>query len=129
MVRMSEKDLQRLGITKERKRSKYNAKKTWVDGICFDSKSEAEYYSNLKLMQQAGIIAGFCRQPRFIVIAGQNGGRGTEYVADFILFYPNGAYKIVDVKGKKTDVFKLKMKLMMEKNPKLTVYLEDLENV
>ena len=127
MVRMSEEDLQRLGITKERKRSKYNAKKTWVDGICFDSAAEAKYYSNLKLMQQAGIIAGFCRQPRFVVTAGRNGGRGTEYVADFILFYPNGAYKIVDVKGKKTELFKLKMKLMMEKYPEITVYLEALK--
>ena len=126
MVRMTEKDLLNLGIVaKERKRSKYNAKKTWVDGLCFDSAAEAEYYSNLKLMQQSGIIARFCRQPRFIVIAGQNGGRGTEYVADFILFYPDGTYKIVDVKGRETEVFKIKKKAFQEKYPHLKLHLEE----
>ena len=35
---------------------KYNARKTVVDGIKFDSKKEAARYSELKLMEKAGEI-------------------------------------------------------------------------
>lgn len=106
------------------KKSKYGAKKTKIDGICFDSKLEAEYYSMLKLRQKAGEIAGFCRQPRFVVIEGQNGEKGTEYVADFIEFMPDGRYRIVDVKGMKTEVFRLKMKAFRARYPGLEVEIE-----
>ena len=108
----------------EEKRSKYRAKKTTVDGITFDSQLEAEYYTQLKIRQKTGEIIGFCRQPRFLVIEGRDGGKGTEYVADFIEFYPDGRYRIVDTKGVKTEVFKLKMKAFREKYPGLTVEVE-----
>ena len=31
------------------KPSKYRSKKTWIDGICFDSKKEAAYYTSLQI--------------------------------------------------------------------------------
>lgn len=37
-----------------KKRSKYNAIKTVVDNITFDSKAEAKRYGELKLMERAG---------------------------------------------------------------------------
>jgi hypothetical protein len=128
-VRISEQDAIRLGIiskpkTVKKSRSKYNAQKIWVDGILFDSKAEADYYCQLKLLLRAGEITGFCRQARFLITEGVNGERGTEYVTDFIIFYPNGNYQIVDVKGKETDVFKIKEKAFREKYPKLKIELE-----
>ena len=78
----------------------------------------------LKLRQKAGEVIGFCRQPRFVVIEGQNGEKGAEYVADFIEFTPDGQYRIIDVKGMKTEVFKLKMKAFKEKYPGLEIELE-----
>lgn len=128
-MRISEQDAIRLGIiskpkTVKKSRSKYNAQKIWVDGILFDSKAEADYYCQLKLMLRAGEITGFCRQARFLITEGVNGERGTEYVTDFIIFYPNGNYQIVDVKGKETDVFKIKEKAFREKYPKLKIELE-----
>lgn len=128
MTRMSEAEARRLGILPaepKRKRSKYNAKKISVDGITFDSQMEANYYCRLKLMLRAGAIDGFCRQARFVITEGKNGEKGVEYVTDFVVFYPDKTYRIVDVKGMKTEVFKLKVKSFREKYPKLKIELEE----
>ena len=50
--------------------------------------------------------------------------RGTEYVADFVIFNNDGTSRIVDTKGVKTNEFKLKMKSFREKYPTLKVELE-----
>ena len=106
------------------KKNKYNAKKVRVDGILFDSQDEANYYCLLKLEVRSGNIAGFCRQARFVVTEGDDKVKGTEYVTDFVIFNNDGTYKIVDVKGVKTDVFKLKIKSLYEKYPKIKINLE-----
>lgn len=128
-IRMTEDEystyLQRSGKSapKAKPKSKYGNKKVSVDGIIFDSQAEANYYCNLKILLRMGEIDGFCRQPRFIITEGVD-GKGAEYVADFIIFFPDGTYKIVDVKGVRTEIFKLKMKSFKEKYPKLKVVLE-----
>lgn len=126
-LRMTEAEAKKLGVKvpDQKKRSKYNARKVRVDGIAFDSKAEANYYCRLKLLLRAGEIDGFCRQARFVITEGRNGERGTEYVTDFVVFYPDGSYRIVDVKGVKTDAFRIKVKCMREKYPKLKIELED----
>ena len=126
-LRMTEAEAKKLGVKvpEQKKRSKYNARKVRVDGIAFDSQAEANYYCRLKLLLRAGEINGFCRQARFVVTEGRNGERGTEYVTDFVVFYPDGSYRIVDVKGVKTDAFRLKVKCMREKYPRLKVELEE----
>ena len=87
---------------KKPKRSKYNNKKTWIDGICFDSKKEADYYSVLKTFLAAGEIKGFCRQPEFILVEGNAENRAITYKADFICVYKNGDEKTFpyDIFGK-----------------------------
>lgn len=87
------------------KRSKYGAIKTQVDGITFDSKAEAEYYEHLKLLQRAGEILWFIRQPPFDLPG------GVKYRADFLVVYP-GRVAVVDVKGMETPMFKVKRKLL-----------------
>jgi Protein of unknown function (DUF1064). len=125
VVRLSNEELKRLGIKSPKsKKSKYRSNKVRADGIVFDSKAEANYYCILKGLLYAGKIDGFYIQPRFVVTEGRGEERCTEYVADFVIFYPNGTYRIVDVKGYETDVFKLKMKCLREKYPKLKIYLE-----
>ena len=106
------------------KKNKYNARKVWIDGICFDSQAEADYYCQLKLLLRAGAIEGFCRQARFVVTEGKNDEKGTEYVTDFVVFYPDKTYRIIDVKGMETPAFKLKVKSFREKYPKLRLELE-----
>lgn len=104
--------------------SKYHSKKVRVDGIPFDSQKEADYYAGLKILLEKGIIDGFCRQARFVVTAGDDETRATEYVTDFVIFFPDKTYKIVDVKGMETEVFKLKMKSLKEKYPKIKIEME-----
>ena len=106
----------------QQKRNKYNARRVTVDGISFDSRKEADYYSALKLQLRAGLIKGFCRQPRFPLT--ENSLRAVEYVSDFIVFNNDGTADIIDVKGMETDVFRLKMKQMRERFPKLEVKLK-----
>ena len=77
-MRLSEEEAVRLGILpKKTKKSKYRSNKVWNDGIAFDSQKEADFYCELKIKLRAGLITGFCRQARFVVIEGENGNRGT----------------------------------------------------
>lgn len=125
-LRMTPAEAEKLGIKIPKKsKSKYNSRKVNVDGILFDSQAEANFYYRLKLLLRAGQIEGFCRQARFVITEGKNGEKGTEYVTDFIVFLPGGKYRIVDVKGVKTDTFKLKIKCLREKYPRLKVELEE----
>ena len=94
--------------------SKYGNKKVLIDGIKFDSMAEGRRYKELKLMQRAGIIKELELQPKFLLQESfkKNGKtyRKVEYIADF-QYKENGKVVIEDVKGKKTDIFKLKHKL------------------
>lgn len=96
-------------------RSKYHAKKTVVDGITFDSKREADRYLVLKSMEEDGTIEDLRRQVRYeLVPAFDVDGRHYRpvfYVADFV-YVEDGKEVIEDVKGMKTDVYRLKRKLV-----------------
>jgi len=115
-----------LGLTggSKPKKTKYNNKKTWVDGICFDSKKEAECYEGLKLLLKAGEIAGFCRQPQFILAEGNAEERAITYKADFIVFNKNGTYEIIDVKGFESQQWKRTFKQFRLKFPSLDMKIE-----
>lgn len=96
-------------------RSKYHAKKTVVDGITFDSKREADRYLVLKSMEEDGTIEDLRRQVRYeLVPAFDVDGRHYRpvfYVADFV-YVEDGKEVIEDVKGMKTDMYRLKRKLV-----------------
>lgn len=87
------------GSTAKQARGKYNATKTQVDGITFDSKKEATYYIGLKQQQQAGDVRYFHRQVRFDLPG------NTAYRVDFQIFYADGTVRYVDVKGYLTKEF------------------------
>ena len=90
--------------------SKYNNKKTLIDGILFDSKREANRYLFLKSMQQAGEIQDLILQPSFDPIV-QGGKVVGKYYADFK--YRIGMKVVIeDAKGAKTDVYRLKKKIV-----------------
>lgn len=110
-------------LRKALKKSKYNAHKTKVDGICFDSKLEADYYVQLKLRQRAGDIKGFCRQPEFILMEGNDDIKPIIYKPDFIVFTEDG-FEIIDTKGFETETFKIKHKLFKSRYPELKLKIE-----
>ena len=95
--------------------NKFNAKKTQIDGIKFDSKAEAQYYLQLKWLKQARQIKDFKVQPRFLLQEEKkkNGKtiRKIEYVADFEVHNLDGSTEIIDIKGVETEGFKIKRKL------------------
>lgn len=93
--------------------SKYHAKKTIVDGIKFDSKKEANRYCQLKILEKMGLIKGLELQVPFQLIPKSVHGRAIKYIADFV-YYENGERVVEDAKGFKTDVYKLKKRLMSE---------------
>ncbi len=97
--------------------SKYNAKKTKVDGITFDSQKEAHRYRELKLLERAGEISFlelqkvYELQPSFK----HNGKtiRAIKYVADFYYVDKDGKIHIEDTKGVKTKEYLIKKKMML----------------
>ena len=96
--------------------SKYHNTKTCIDGITFDSKLESKRYQELKTMENQGIIKNLVLQPSYELIPkfkkGNKTYRKTRYIADFSYFDNKLGKTIVeDVKGVKTDVYKLKKKL------------------
>lgn len=98
--------------------SKYRNTKVIIDGIKFDSKKEGARYEELKLLQKAGLITDLERQKRFelqpsFVLNGKR-YRPIYYVCDFY-YRENGEWIIEDVKGKQTDVYKIKKKLLAYK--------------
>lgn len=93
--------------------SKYNNKKTYVDGIKFDSKKEANRYCELKLMERCKAISNLELQVPYILYPKRDGLRAVKYVADF-RYVEDGKTVVEDVKGVLTDVYKLKKRMMLE---------------
>lgn len=94
-------------------RSKYHAKPTYVGGIRFASKKEASRYTELCLLANNYKIQGLKCQVKFPLIKKSKYGREVRYIADFV-YYENGELVVEDVKGYKTDVYKLKKRMMAE---------------
>lgn len=108
------------------RKSKYGNKKVTLDGHKFDSKAEARYYQQLKLRRRAGDILFYELQPRYrLQHPFEKDGvkhRAIDYVADFEIHHIDGSIEVVDVKGVKTDVFRMKEKMFHKKYPhKLTL--------
>ena len=99
--------------------SKYKNKKVVVDNILFDSKKEANYYIYLKMLEDAGKIVDLELQKRFILQQGfklhDKTYRAITYVADFVYKDSQGQVHVVDTKGYRTEVYKIKKKLFMKK--------------
>lgn len=92
-----------------RKRNKFGAVRTEVDGIKFHSKKEASRYLELKLLQADGAISELRLQVSYRIVV--NNALICRYIADFV-YVQDGQEIVEDVKGKITDVYRLKKKLM-----------------
>lgn len=96
-------------------RNKFNAKKTTVDGIEFDSAREAKRYTRLRALEEEGKIQHLRLQVPFeLVPSFECDGvkyREMRYVADFV-YHRGGKVVVEDCKGFKTAEYKMKKKLM-----------------
>lgn len=109
-------------------KSKYNAKKTVIDGHKFDSMKESRRYEELKILERAGHIKDLELQPKFELQASfkKNGKtyRSINYIADFQYFsFQENKIIVEDVKSKatKTKVYEIKKKLFEKKYADLTI--------
>ena len=116
--------------------AKYHNTKVVYDDIKFDSKREAQRYQQLKLMEKAGVICDLKRQVKYELIPAQYiDGKCVErpmtYTSDFEYYVLQplkhrtvmaeadaktiGKHIVEDVKGVRTEVYKIKKKLMLYK--------------
>jgi len=113
------------------RRRKYGNVKVQLDGYGFDSKAEAQRYGELKLLVQAGEICELSVHPVFVLqrafqdVDGKR-RRAITYEADF-MYREHGKYGVAghdprlgrwiveDVKGKRTAVFNIKLKLFLHR--------------
>jgi hypothetical protein len=102
-------------------RAKYGNRRIVIDGEKFDSLAEARRWNELLLLQRAGKISGLLRQvpyelvPAIPRVRNKPGQRAVTYVADFVYIDgPDcvGPLVVEDVKGVRTEVYRLKAKLM-----------------
>lgn len=107
---------------------KYNARKTTVDGIEFDSMAEANRYKELKTLVQTGDITNLRLQPEFTLQDAftDNQGkrqRAIKYRADFT-YMENGQRIVEDVKGFFTKDARIKLKMFLLKYPELILRIQ-----
>lgn len=115
------------GEKSDRKTGKYRNIKTDADNIRFDSKKEARRFLQLKAMEQNGEISDLRLQVNFTLQEGYTKTDGERvrpivYKADFTYKKrdENGRYTLyivedVKTKGTRTEKYKIKRKLFMEK--------------
>ena len=113
----------------EVKKSKYHSEKVEILGMTFDSRREARRYFELTTLEKAGEIKNLRRQVKYVLIPTQRApdtigkregvkqGRVLEkeisYYADYVYEDKDGNTVVEDVKGVRTEVYKLKRKLML----------------
>lgn len=110
--------------------NKYHAHRIEEGGETFDSRKEYLRWVELNMMQRAGEITNLRRQVKFVLIpaqrepdkVGPKGGtrkgklleRECSYIADYVYTDAwTGETVVEDTKGMKTEVYKIKRKLML----------------
>ena len=105
---------------KPKKKNKYNAVKETTGGIRFDSSREAKRYCKLKIQEHCGFISDLKTQVEYILLdAFEYKGekiRKLSYFADFE-YKKDGVIITEDSKGFKTQVYKLKRKMLLSRYP------------
>jgi hypothetical protein len=98
-------------------KTKFHNVKVEVDGIKFHSKAEAHRYTELKLMEKAGMIRNLKLQVPFPIIVNED--LICKYIADFtyeeeIEWAAGKSWQTIveDVKGMKTAIYQLKKRLV-----------------
>lgn len=98
--------------------NKFGSRKvTTATGQTFDSVREYRRFCELNLMQRAGVISNLKCQVKYELIPSQRvDGRVVEkactYIADFV-YKKDGQTVVEDAKGHKTEVYRIKKKLML----------------
>lgn len=105
-----------------RTKSKYGNMKCRIDGYTFDSQKEGRRYAELKILLREGKIRGLEMQkeyelvPSYIDPETNKRVRPVYYRADFVYYDVEKDRTVIeDVKGYRTDAYKIKKKIMASK--------------
>ena len=105
-------ELWRAALAEGKRRNKYSAESSWINGIRFASKAEARYYMTLKLRERLGEVTDVKLQEPFTIL-GPKGQVVCVWRADFTFWdVKEKRRRVIDVKGVQTPLFKLKKKLV-----------------
>lgn len=100
-----------------KKINKYHNKKVEYNGILFDSKKEMRRYKELELLESTDYIGYLELQKKFLLQEGYINAKGKKirpiyYIADFYYYdYLENKWVVEDIKGIRTEVYKIKKKL------------------
>ena len=89
------------------KESKYHSKRAGT----YASRHEAEVAGSLAALESGGKIRELRQQVRIVLVPGDGKLRPVVYVADFTYIDPDGKLHILDAKGFKTPVYRLKKRM------------------
>lgn len=93
------------------KRPKYGNRRTFVDGVLFDSQAEARRWLLLKALQKSGHIKKLERQVKYLLAV--NGVKIADYICDFRYVDVKRQCEVTeDVKGVRTPTYRMKRKLV-----------------
>jgi len=104
---------------------KYHNEKKTVDGITFDSITEANRYDYLKILQRAREIQSFKHHVKYVLQEAFTNSQGVHraaitYTPDFLITTNKWTLCAEDVKGSKdimTQLFSVKQKLFEKRYP------------
>lgn len=91
----------------EAKVNKYGAERTGK----YASKREAAHAGVLDALQRAGAIRELREQHPIVLVPGDGKLRPIKYIADFTYIDKEGKFHIIDCKGFKTQVYRLKKRM------------------
>lgn len=105
------------------KRNKFNAKKKQYGGSIYHSTMEANYAAYLDMMKKAANpaqrVVRWERQVKIPLVV--KGVLITNWFCDFRVWYADGHNQYEEVKGKETDIYRIKEKLFRALYPKETL--------
>ena len=113
----------------QNQKSKFQSVECVIDGIRFQSRLEARRYTQLKQMEQEGIIHNLVLQPKFLIqekFKDPYTGKVYQpihYIGDFMYTDQTGQKIVEDAKGFSTETFKLKFKLVIYHYPEIRFVL------
>jgi hypothetical protein len=111
-----------MGVKLKKTYRKYNNVKTNIFGITFDSKKEANRYTELRMLLSAGVIKDLEIQPRIQLMV--NDKSVGYYIGDFRYYDIEKAQLVLeDVKSTatKTPVYKLKKRILEAQIPPISI--------
>lgn len=101
-------------MAESRQRSKYNNVKVRWNDMWFDSIYEMNAAKNLESMRKAknkrDRVVDVQYQVKFRIVV--NKAKICDYIADFVVEFADGRVEVIDAKGMRTSVYRLKQKMM-----------------